>query len=170
MSERMMGAFLSWCDAQAQPERSCWPPSMSYVAPVSAVLAMMWTASAAMSAGPTARPIARVARSSSRRASELIAEERRRQGCVDEAGGDQVDANRCHLERQAGREGREGDPRRRGDPDTDVAGPRAAHEQKRASRRTLSAAGRGAPHLNHGGAAGGRGAPPEALPARGGGE
>src|SRR3954452_21646618 len=60
---------LSWCDAQAQPERSCWPPSMSYVAPVSAVLAMMWTASPATSAGPTTRPIGSVARSSARRAS-----------------------------------------------------------------------------------------------------
>src|SRR3954465_389924 len=145
MSERMMGAFLSWCDAQAQPERSCWPPSMSYVAPVSAMLAMMWTASAATSAGPTTRPIARVARSSSRRASELIAEERRRQGCVDEAGGDQVDANRCDLERQAGREGREGAPRRRGDPETHVADPCAAHEQKRASEAWRRRGGRPRP-------------------------
>ena len=48
---------------------SCWPPSMSKVAPVSAVLVMRWTASAAMSAGPTTRRIGRVARSCSRRAS-----------------------------------------------------------------------------------------------------
>src|SRR4051812_45737991 len=42
------------------PERattSCWPPSMSYVAPVSAVLDMMCTARAATSTGPTTRPI-----------------------------------------------------------------------------------------------------------------
>ena len=32
---------------------SCWPPSMSYVAPVRAVLVMTWMASAATSPGPT---------------------------------------------------------------------------------------------------------------------
>lgn len=36
-------------------ETSCWPPSMSKVAPVSAVLVMMCTARAATSAGPTTR-------------------------------------------------------------------------------------------------------------------
>src|SRR5205823_6200498 len=50
-------------------ETNCWPPSMSYVAPVRAVLVMMWTARAATSAGPTTRPIGSVPRSSSRRAS-----------------------------------------------------------------------------------------------------
>jgi hypothetical protein len=42
---------------------------MSYVAPVSAVLLMMWTANAATSAGPTTRPIGSVARNSFRRSS-----------------------------------------------------------------------------------------------------
>src|SRR5271166_312453 len=42
---------------------------MSYVAPVTAVLLMMWTANAAMSAGPTTRRMGSVARSSSRRLS-----------------------------------------------------------------------------------------------------
>ena len=51
------------------PATSCWPPSTSYVAPVSAVLVIRWTASAATSAGPTTRPIGSVARSCSRRAS-----------------------------------------------------------------------------------------------------
>ena len=37
---------------------------MSKVAPVSAVLVMRWTASAATSSGPTTRPIGSVARSS----------------------------------------------------------------------------------------------------------
>src|SRR4051794_31571504 len=54
---------------RAHAATNCWPPSMSYVAPVSAVLVMMWTASAATSAGPTTRPIGSVVRSSSRRAS-----------------------------------------------------------------------------------------------------
>ena len=49
--------------------RSCWPPSMSKAAPVTAVLVIRWTASAAMSAGPTTRPIGSVVRSCSRRAS-----------------------------------------------------------------------------------------------------
>ena len=42
---------------------------MSYVPPVSAVLLMMWTASAATSPGPTTRRMGSVARSSSRRLS-----------------------------------------------------------------------------------------------------
>src|SRR5829696_4646956 len=42
---------------------------MSYVAPVSAVLVMRCTASAATSPGPTTRPIGSVARSWSRRSS-----------------------------------------------------------------------------------------------------
>src|SRR5262249_47933203 len=49
--------------------RSCWPPSMSYVAPVKAVLIIKWTASAATSDDWTTRPIGSVDRSSSRRAS-----------------------------------------------------------------------------------------------------
>ena len=53
----------------AQVSTSCWPPSISKVAPVTAVFVMRWTASRAMSAGPTTRPIGSVVRSCSRRAS-----------------------------------------------------------------------------------------------------
>jgi hypothetical protein len=42
---------------------------MSIVAPVTAVLVIRWTARTATSAGPTTRPIGRVVRSCSRRAS-----------------------------------------------------------------------------------------------------
>src|SRR6187399_165564 len=46
MSERMVrSSHVEW------GATSCWPPSMSYVAPVSAVLVMMCTARAATSAG-----------------------------------------------------------------------------------------------------------------------
>jgi hypothetical protein len=38
---------------------------------------------------------------------QLIAEERCRQGCVDEAGGDEVDSDGCELKRQVGGEGSE---------------------------------------------------------------
>ena len=56
---------------RAAPPRgsSCWPPSMSYVAPVSAVLVMRCTARAATSSGVTTRPIGRVSRSCWRRSS-----------------------------------------------------------------------------------------------------
>jgi hypothetical protein len=54
---------------RAHPSTSCWPPSMSKVAPVTAVFVMRWTASAAMSAGPTTRRIGRFVRSCSRRVS-----------------------------------------------------------------------------------------------------
>ena len=91
---------------------------MSYVAPVRAVLVMRWTASAATSAGPTTRRIGSVARSSSRRASSCVAEQRRRQRGVDEPGGDEVDADRRELERevrrQGGQRGRERARRARG--------------------------------------------------------
>ena len=50
---------------------------MSYVAPVTAVLAIRWTARAATSAGPTTRPIGRFLRSSSPRV-ETVAEELRK--------------------------------------------------------------------------------------------
>src|SRR5688572_29186392 len=96
---------------------------------------MTCTASAATSSGPTTRAIDRRGAELIAALFELSAEERRRQGCVDEAGGDQIHSNRSDLERQAGREGRERTCRRRADPDTDawVARPCAAHEQKRAS-------------------------------------
>ena len=90
----------------AQRATTCWPPSMSYVAPVSAVLAIRCTASAATSSGPMTRPIGRVARSSLAALLELVAEQRRRQRRVDEAGGDQVDAHRRELEREVGDERR----------------------------------------------------------------
>jgi hypothetical protein len=56
-------------DGNAAYQTNCCPPSMSYVAPVSAVLIMMCTASAATSAGPTTRRIGSVARSVLRRCS-----------------------------------------------------------------------------------------------------
>ena len=73
---------------------------MSKVAPVTAVLVIRCTASAAMSAGPTTRP------DRQRRAEllaarvQLIAEERRRQRRVDEPGRDQVHPDRRELERE----------------------------------------------------------------------
>ena len=48
---------------------SCRPPSISKVAPVTAVLVMRCAAGAALPAGPTTRQIGSVARRSSRRAS-----------------------------------------------------------------------------------------------------
>ena len=60
-----------------------------------------------MSAGPTTRPIGSVDRSSSRRSVELVAEQLGRQRRVDEAGRDEVDANRRELERQGRRERRQ---------------------------------------------------------------
>jgi hypothetical protein len=67
---RLIGAYRSEAHSRpsrAQPSTSCWPPSMSYVAPVIAVLVIRCTASAAMSAGPTTRLIGSVLRSCSRR-------------------------------------------------------------------------------------------------------
>jgi hypothetical protein len=71
---------------------------------------------------------------------ELVAKEGRRQGYVDEAGGDQVDSNRSDLECEAGREGRQGGGHRRADTYTNarVARRCAAHEQKRASGADLA--------------------------------
>src|SRR6478609_1001379 len=63
------GARLGGRDPAVHAGTSCWPPSTSYVAPVSAVLTIRWTASAATSPGPTTRPIGSVARSWSRRCS-----------------------------------------------------------------------------------------------------
>src|SRR5262249_12680525 len=51
---------------------SCWPPSMSKVAPVTAEFVMRWTASAAMSVGPTTRRIGSVRPSSARRLSRSL--------------------------------------------------------------------------------------------------
>jgi hypothetical protein len=48
---------------------SCWPPSISNVAPVTAVFTIRWMAVAATSAGPTTPRIGRLARSSARQAS-----------------------------------------------------------------------------------------------------
>ena len=45
---------------------------------------------------------------------EFIAEERRRQRCIHKTGGDEVDADRRELERQAGCEGHCGGDGRRG--------------------------------------------------------
>ena len=113
---------------------------MSYVAPVSAVLVMMWTASAATSAGPTTRPIGSVARSSFAALLESVSEQRCRQRGVDEAGGDEVDANRRELEREGRRERRQRGGGGRGDPEavTDAPAAGAAHEQQRAPRPHLA--------------------------------
>ena len=121
---------------------NCWPPSMSYVAPVRAVLVMRWTASAATSAGPTTRPIGQ-------RRAQLVApglepvagEVRRRQRGVDEAGGDEVDANRGELEREGRRERRQHGGGRGGEPEvaTDPPAAGAAHEQQRAAGPHLAA-------------------------------
>ena len=51
-AEKDPSSRLSAC---AHPSTSCWPPSMSNVGPVTAVFVMSWTASAAMSSGPTTR-------------------------------------------------------------------------------------------------------------------
>ena len=71
---------------------------------------MMCTASAATSAGPTTRPIGSVARSSLAPLVQLVAEERRRQRRVDEAGRDEVDPDRRELERQVLRRARAAPP------------------------------------------------------------
>ena len=117
---------------------------MSYVAPVRAVLVMRCTASAATSAGPTTRPIGRVARSSARRSSSLVAEQRRRQRRVDEAGGDEVDPDRGELEREGGDERRQHRGGGRGDAElrADPPGAGATHEQQRAAGPHLPTAWR----------------------------
>ena len=83
---------------------------------------------------------------------ELVAEQRRRQRGVDEAGGDQVDADRRELEREAGRQGGQRRGRRRDDPDADggwrAAG--AAHEQQRAAGADLAAGVAGDAEHHHG--------------------
>ena len=115
---------------------------MSYVAPVSAVLLMIWTASAATSVGPTTRPIGSVARSSFLRSSSSVSEQRCRQRGVDEAGGDEVDANRRELKREGRHERRQRGGGGGGDPvaGTDPSATGAAHEQQCPS----------GPHLAHG--------------------
>ena len=126
----------------AHPSTSCWPPSMSKVAPVTAVLVMRWRASAAMSLGPTTRRIGSVVRSCSRRASSWSAEQRRRQAACRRTRRDQVHADGCELEREVlrhgghrGRERRdEREARRR------PAATRAAHEEQGPAR--ADAAGR----------------------------
>ena len=108
---------------------------MSYVAPVTAVLIMRWTASAATSAGPTTRPMGSVARSSIAPLVEIVAEERSRQRRVDEAGCDQVDPDRREVEGEAGRERghRRGDRRDDRGAGTDPPAAGAADEQQRAA-------------------------------------
>ena len=70
---------------------------------------------------------------------EFIAEERCRQRCVDEAGGDEIDSDGRELERQVGCEGGERSGYCRRDPEADAwaAAACAAHEQQRASRSHL---------------------------------
>ena len=63
-----------------------------------AVLVMMCTASAATSAGPTT-PDGKRGAELIATVFELIAEQRGRQRCADEAGGDQIDSDRCEFPR-----------------------------------------------------------------------
>ena len=72
-----------------------------------------------------------------------IAEQRGRQGRVDEAGGDHVDAHRRDLERQGGGQGAECRCHRRDDAEADprATAPGPAHEQQRASAADLAAGG-----------------------------
>ena len=100
---------------------------------------MMCIASAATSSGPTTRPIGSDVAQLLAPRLQLIAEERRRQRRVDEAGGDQVDADGCDLEREAGRESRERGGRRGDESDAHArpAASGAAHEQERTTRANL---------------------------------
>ena len=77
---------------------------MSYVAPVSAVLIMRCTASAATSAGPTTRPIGSVAAQRAPALLELIPQQRRRQRRVDKAGSNEVYPDGRELECERRRE------------------------------------------------------------------
>ena len=122
------------CGARrGQPGTSCCPPSTSYVAPVSAVLVIRWIASSATSAGPTTRPMGSESPQLVAAGIELVAEQRRRQRSVDEAGGDQVHPDRRDLDRQVG--GQRGECRRcgpdHGHPDARTTPAGAAHEDKR---------------------------------------
>ena len=103
---------------------------------MSAVLVMRCTASAATSAGPTTRPMGSVATKLGPAGLELVAEERRRQGRVDEAGGDEVRPDRRQLERQVRDQRREGRGHRRDEREADagLAAAGAADEQQRAGR------------------------------------
>ena len=83
-----------------QVERSCWPPSMSYVAPVSAVLIMMCTASAATSSGPTTRPMGSVDLSSSRRLSRSSPSSRADNGVSTKPGAMRLMPNGGEVERE----------------------------------------------------------------------
>ena len=108
-----------------------------------AVLIMRWTASAAMSAGPTTRPIGRVDRSWARRSSSPFAEQRGRQRGVDEAGRDQVDPDRRDLKRERRGERRAARRRRRGEgPDagSDAFTPAAPMNSSVPPARTLPTA------------------------------
>ena len=151
-------------DMPAHPGTSCWPPSMSTVAPVTAVLTIRCTASAAMSAGPTTRPMGRADHPpDGERGPELVAacaepgaEQRCRQRGVDEAGGDEVDPDRRHLDRevgdQGGQRGGAGRDERPARPWRAPAG--AAHEQQRAA----------GPHPAHGVLRHGDGQPQVRIP------
>ena len=89
-----------------------------------------------MSAGPTTRRIGSVVAELLPSRVQLVAEERRRQGCVDEAGRDQVHADGRGLEREVpderglrGGERRDQRESRRG-----AAATGTAHEEQRPSR------------------------------------
>ena len=85
----------------AHPVASCWPPSMSKVAPVIAVLVTRWTAGAGDVGG--ADDAADRQRGSKLLAAlvDLIAGQRGRRRRVDKACRDRVDADGRDLQREA---------------------------------------------------------------------
>ena len=119
---------------------------LSNVAPVTAVFRHEVDAGARPVA-PTTLRIGRVARSSSRRCSRVSPEDARRQGRVDEAGGDAVGPDRGELDREVrGDHGqRRGGDRGDAEPDAGPPGVRTRYEDQR-SRRVEPARGtRGRP-------------------------
>ena len=120
---------------------NCWPPSMSYVAPVRAVLVMRWTASAATSAGPTTRPMGSVARSSSRRASSPSPRSDADSGVSTKPAAMRLTRTGASSSARAAVNGRQRGGGRGGDPEvaTDPPAAGAAHEQQRAAGPHLAA-------------------------------
>jgi hypothetical protein len=106
---------------------------------VSASLRMMWTARAATSAGPTTLPDGKRFAQLVPAGIELIAQERGREGRVDESGSDEVDPYRRQLERQVGDQGGQSGGEGGGNGHAEIGAPAAgaADEQQRASGSDL---------------------------------
>ena len=106
---------------------------------MSAVLVMMCTASAATSAGENDAPDGERGAKLIAAVVELVAEERCRQRCVDEAGGDEVDSNGREFEREAGGEGgqRSGESRDESESLSRAAATSPPHEEESSSRANL---------------------------------